>query len=112
MKRYLETLHTKPDHHKKRFALVISALITALIFSLWSLSTFGPGGFLSKTADDRGAQTARKEVSPFQSLTSAVSASFDQIFGNVDKLKEGVRQVDLESDYSDMKNSVLEVYGQ
>ncbi len=36
MRKYLSELHTKPRHHKRRFALLTSAVITLAIFAVWS----------------------------------------------------------------------------
>jgi len=110
MKRYLETLHTRPDHHKKRFALFVSFAVTMLIFSLWGLVNFGQGGLMSSSAAK--IVVVDKEVSPLQSLTSSVSASLGEIFDSFGKLKSEVESVNLESDYTEMKNNVFEVYGQ
>jgi hypothetical protein len=37
MKKYLSELHTKPHHHKKRFALLASGIVTLSIFAVWSV---------------------------------------------------------------------------
>ncbi len=41
MKDYLKEIHTKPHHHKKRFAFLVSGSTTLLIFAVWSLVRFG-----------------------------------------------------------------------
>ena len=41
MKAYLKELRGKPDHHKQRFALLVSGSVTAFIFVIWSVVKFG-----------------------------------------------------------------------
>lgn len=41
MRKYLSELHTKPRHHKKRFAMIVSGVVTLAIFSIWSSVKFG-----------------------------------------------------------------------
>ncbi len=85
MKRYLATLHTKSDHHKRRFALLASGSVTLLIFGIWSLATFGMNGaVVAKT---------EQEVSPFQSLQMNLAASFEVLGNNFKELKDGALNI-------------------
>ena len=93
MKKYLAELHTKPDHHKKRFALLASGAFTLVILGVWSLVTFG--GDDVTLAD--GEMPAKVEVSPFQSLIGGVIASFKSLNGDYDELKQGLEVVNFEA---------------
>lgn len=89
MENFLERLHKKPDHHKKRFALLASSTITLFIFALWSLATFGINreSVITKT---------ETEVGPLESFRSSLASSFEA----------------LRSSLEDLKNGTLEIYGQ
>lgn len=110
MRKYLATLHKRPEHHKKRFALLVSGVFTLFIFSIWTLVTFGEGGVLAREKGEK--EEASAEVGPFESFKNNVATSVEGIFGNFGKLKDGLETVDIESDYTEMRNNVLEVYGQ
>ncbi|MDO8565259.1 MAG: hypothetical protein Q7R67_01380 [bacterium] len=88
MRHYLSTLHARPDHHKKRFALLTSLGFTLIILSIWSLTTF------NRPAEVVDAQRPQ-EVSPFQSLLGGVGASFQAIFSNFSELKQGLEVVNF-----------------
>lgn len=79
MRHYLATLHTKPDHHKKRFAFLVSAGVTLTMFTVWSLVTFGTGGTLAQNdpSTTLGASNSQIEVSPFESFREGLASSFD-----------------------------------
>ena len=81
MKKYLAELHTKPDHHKKRFAFIVSGIVTLFIFSFWTMATFGPEG---RIANNKVEET--KESNPFEALKSNVSSSFSNILTNFELL--------------------------
>jgi len=102
MDRFIANLHKRPDHHKRRFALLVSSIVTLFIFSAWSLVNFGTTGEVTKQ---------EKEVSPFESLRAAVGSSLEgmgKIFG---EFKTGLQSVDLESEYKEMRSNTLEIYG-
>ena len=54
----------------------------------------------------------KNEVSPFQSLRMALATSFEALKDSVDELKAGFKAVDLETEYKDMREKALDVYGQ
>lgn len=111
MKKYLAELHTKPPHHKKRFAFAVSGLVTLIIFSFWTLATFGTGGTLAQNNEVEKASP--NEVSPFQSIKMGAAASIEGIKSTFSGLKNGLSEaVDLEADYTEMKDGVLNTYGQ
>lgn len=110
MRKYLATLHQRSHEHKKRFALLASGGFTLLIFSFWSVATFGTGGTLAQNNIE--VQRAHEEVGPLESIGSTMSASVGAILENFGLLKSEVNKVNLESDYTEMRNNVLEVYGQ
>lgn len=71
MRKYLATLHTKPDHHKKRFAFLVSGGVTLFLFMIWTLVTFGEGGTLAQTVEENN----NNEVSPFESISAGAGES-------------------------------------
>ena len=80
MKKYLSTLHTRSENHKKRFAFLVSGGFTLMIFSLWSLATFGTGGTLEQgrevVAQKQETKEEVKEVSPLSSLKGGIATGF------------------------------------
>lgn len=111
MKRYLSTLHERPESHRKRFALFVSSSLTLLIFALWSLATFGPESAVANNS--AGAANATKEVSPLQSLGEDISSVFRGFSESFNDAKEVFDDsVDLQTGYDDMKSGVLNTYGQ
>ena len=116
MRKYLAELHNKPDHHKRRFAFLASSTVTLFIFAIWSMATFGfntsiLGGNESQTASIASAKI-EEEVSPFQSIRMNIADSLDAIKNGWGELKEGLEAVDLETEYQEMREDALDVYGQ
>lgn len=88
MRHYLATLHKRPDHHKRRFALLASGSITVLIFVAWALVTFGNGGTLAENNND--PERANPEIGPIDSLRAGASESLDALGNSFKDLKSGV----------------------
>ena len=115
MIKYLDTLHQKPDHHKKRFALLASATITLFIFEIWSMVTFGiNGGILARNKNTSTVpeEVAKIEISPLQSLRMNLSSSLEAFITSFNELKNGMKAVDFETEYQDMRGKTLDIYGQ
>ncbi len=87
MDKYLTKLYKKPDHHKKRFALLTSGVVTLFIFGVWSLATFGVGDISEATIAEKN------EVSPFESLRTNLAASLEGIRDSFEELKDGALDV-------------------
>jgi hypothetical protein len=115
MKKYFSQLHEKPDHHKKRFALLLSSTITLFIFGVWSLVIFGPSGSIMGNRDGSAiAVTRDREVSPFQSFRLTLAASFEAFANNFRELKSGLEAVDFEENYREMEETEgnpFDIYG-
>ena len=117
MRHYLSTLQTKPDHHKRWFAFLSSSTITLLIFGIWSLTTFGINSVNTKVVAESGSSPtvstqSEAEVSPFESLRMNLSTSFEAFRNNFGALKSGLKSVDIEAEYKEMRDSALDVYGE
>ena len=107
MRRYLATLHKRPHHHKKRFALLASGGFTLLVFGIWALVNFGT---TPATQVEVYGGAKEEQASPFGSLYRGLGASFEALRGSVSELKSGLEVVDFESGYEEMKNNSLNVY--
>ncbi len=114
MKRYFAELHQKPDHHKKRFALLASGSVTLFIFGVWSLATFGMSGgeIIGSSHSPTPPVTVENEVSPFQSLRMSLASAMEALQGSFQELKSGLEAVDFEAEYTEMRDSTLNLYGQ
>ena len=89
MRRYLETIHTKPDAHKKRFALLVSLSATILIFGIWFTATFDSEVRQVTTGDNEQVD----EVSSLESLKASVGSVLRVLRTDVDDLESGLETV-------------------
>ena len=105
MRKYLSTLHTRPEHHKRRFALLTSSIVTLFIFTIWSFVNFGT------TGEVVAENSQENEVSPFESLRSNIASSFAAIGESFSQLKSGFNSPDLEKGYEELKGGALDTYG-
>ena len=116
MRKYLAQLHKKPDHHKKQFAFLVSGTITLFIFGVWSLATFGMNDGVIVKNDTSSTGTISKmtesEVTPFQSFRSNLASSLDALKINFGELKRSFETMNLETEYKEMKDGALNIYGQ
>lgn len=111
MHKYLSTLHEKPEHHKKRFAFLVSGGVTLSIFAIWAVANFGPNGTLVRSAEVREEKT--EEVSPLDSLKRGFSSGLSGIGNTFSGLKASLSgSAKLESETESMKGGVFNVYGQ
>lgn len=106
MRRYLSTLHKQSPHHRKRFALLASSTVTLLIFGVWSLATFGMGNISERTI------VQENEISPFQSLRMNLATSLEALQNSFEELKAGLKAINFEAEYKEMRNGALDIYGQ
>lgn len=114
MRQYLSTLHRRPTHHKRRFALLTSSVITLFIFGVWSMVNFGTGstGVMGSNNISSDSIAVANEVSPLQSLRMNLAASLEALKGSFAELKTGFGAVDLEAGYQEMRDKALDIYGQ
>ena len=122
MRKYFATLHTKPDHHKRRFAFLASSAITLSIFGIWSLVTFGIvntekesaiAGIRSSTVALSEVAKPKKEteVSPFQSLRMNLAASLEAFKRGLGEMGTAFEAIDFESEYKELRDGALDAYG-
>jgi len=78
---YLENLKARPEHIRRRFALLGSLGITAVIFMFW-LASFSSLGIKSG-AQNAVASAAAKVSTPSQSLVAGVGAFAGDIWSMI-----------------------------
>jgi hypothetical protein len=83
MRHYIATLHKRPDHHKRRFALLVAAGVSLFIFAIWSMVTFGEGGIM---AQSEKPVRAHEEVSPLTSIKQNVAETIGGVKGSLESL--------------------------
>jgi hypothetical protein len=98
MRKYLKELHKKPEHHKKRFALLVSGTTTLLIFTIWCVAKFGTFSG-NVAADTEVKDTASSAVSPLESIRASASDAFSTLGTEFDKAKQGLESVDVNNNY-------------
>lgn len=81
MKRYLSQIHTKPEAHKKRFALLVSGGFTLLIFAIWSVVMFGGEAQVAKEAAGpvNLAAVSQSGITPFENLLEGIRDAWGSI---------------------------------
>jgi len=81
MKKYLSELHTKPHHHKKRFALAVSGSVTLLIFAVWAVVRFGDVPQIAKENSGPVNLAATVESSGFEQIIDGIESSWQSLTG-------------------------------
>jgi hypothetical protein len=109
MRKYFATLHTRPDHHKKRFALLVSGTTTLAIFAVWTLVRFGTGTPVDPVVATAPVveDTSASAGSPLQTLRASASDAWSVLSGGIDKAKEGLQAVDLQNSYTEVRNGAI-----
>lgn len=90
MRNYIENLKERPDHHKRRFALLVSGTFTLAIFAIWTLTTFSPNESVVATEN----KVKVEERGPLSSLTSSFATVFQAVKGDINTLKSLLPQDD------------------
>lgn len=113
MNRFFAELYKKPDHHKKLFALLASGTITLFIFGAWSLTFFGTSSNnIAKVDNTRGSIKANQEISPIESIGINLANSLEAIKNSWGLLKSSFENKDFDTEYTNMKDNVFDIYGQ
>lgn len=118
MKRYIQTIHTRSDAHKKRFAFGVSSGFTILLFTFWFLARFGvPGNDIVAEQDtlprasDRIAVTPGRAIentaTPFDTIGSGVASAYAAFKVRFGEAKKALEAVDIEAEYQEMKSGAL-----
>lgn len=109
MRKYLSELYKKPDHHKNRFALLVSGAVTLFIFGIWSLTLFGNS---AQVADANLTHDPNEEVSPFESIRINLGTSLQAFKNNFSDIQNNLNTIDFESEYEEMRDGALNTYEQ
>jgi hypothetical protein len=107
MYQYIEQLRNKPDHHKRRVALLASGAITGLIFFAW-LSVILPSNTSQIVADSSQSQGVSEadNNTPIETLKRSTAQVFDAIKVLFQKTATSASNVNLEDNYTKMKTQV------
>lgn len=105
MRTYLASLPDKSDKHKKRFAFAVSGGVTLMIFSFWSLSTFG-------VAEKRPIAREAEETSPFETVESNLATPWEAIKSQFSNLGESLESLGgVKDEYKNIRQDALNSYG-
>lgn len=124
MRSYVQTIHTKSDAQKKRFAFFVSAGCTLAIFSVWSLVRVGYSTSTAGTTPQQAALVVAtdnlgtrdtaplgntKMVTPFENLLSGIRESFGGMKSAVSDAGAKVSSLgdNLQNEYTDARNTTL-----
>jgi len=80
----LQTLRQKPEHQKRKIAVVTSIVITAIIFVFWISSTIHSFSVLDA---EPGEVTVAPE-SPFSVVKDNVASVYESVSGDMSRIKE------------------------
>ena len=120
MRKYLATIHTRSDKHKKRFAFVSSAAVTLIIFGVWSAIEFKPQDIVASNNQLIPTQVAGASAalqgglqtdpeSPFEALKGGFQNIFSALKQGVDQTKTTIQSVDVNQQYQAVRNEALPV---
>jgi len=109
MRRYLATLHKRPDHHKKNFALAVSGGVTLSMFAIWLFVNFGQTA--SPQLAQANAHQAVHEMGPLESLGASLGSSWGALKESFGSLTESFGGVDVKGGYEELKTKTLDQYG-
>jgi hypothetical protein len=114
MRKYLASLHSRPDHHKKNFALLVSGGFTAFIFLIWVL--------VNSNVPTENAQVAEGQDEVPTPLASvgygmkgafgAIGESIGAMFGGSDEPDPEIENVNGSTANTQMKTRAIEIYGE
>lgn len=109
IKDYLKTLHTRPDHHKQRFSLLIAGSFTLLIFSVWYTVHYGSRTVIAEAP----IEEIENEAQPLDTFRASAIESWNLMTAQFEKAKQGLESVNLEDSYTQVRNEALNnQYGQ
>jgi hypothetical protein len=93
MRKYLATLHQRPDHHKRRFALLTSGVVTLSIFIIWSLVRFG--SMTSSNVADSQPNTAAvaTSITPLQAIGSSIATAWASITSEFSSANSAIKSI-------------------
>lgn len=100
--RYLNHIKSRPEHHRRRYAIGISALITAAISIVW-LSVILPQSSSQIIAKNEAVAKPVGDT-PVVTLKRGVAQAFESIQGIFKGVSD--KSVNLQSEYDKMKNQV------
>lgn len=85
----LQTLRRKPEHQKRKIAVVTSLLITVLIFVVWLSTTIHSFSILNAEPDESGEISIAPE-SPFSLVKDNVASAYESITRDAGKIKDQI----------------------
>jgi hypothetical protein len=83
----LHNLRQKPEHQKRKIAVVTSILVTAIIFVVWLSSTIHSFSVLNAEPGESGEITQVPE-SPFSIVKENIASAYESISKDVGKVKD------------------------
>lgn len=102
MRKIIERLKERPEHHRRRVTFATSAGFTALVFVVWA-SVILPSGIKSTVAK---SETKRDAESPIGTLRTSVASVYEATKDLFNQVDEQSRAVDLEARYEEIKMQV------
>jgi hypothetical protein len=118
MEKFLNDLRNKPNSHKKRFAFFTSSSVTALIFMIWAISSFGlPQGnvqlatSVQTKVSYKAEETKKDSPTPFENLREGIVGAAVAAGPYLKEAGDSIVHTDLETSYQEMRKSAFEKYG-
>lgn len=100
---YLESLRTRPDEYKRRFAYAASSIVTALVFAVWVWATFfrvpNQAEHIQATQSQEAAAVGATGAKSGTSATSTTSSwqEIESVMGRIKKtFNDGISQISIE----------------
>lgn len=114
MRKYFSSLSSRPDHHKKRFALFVSAGFTLILFVFWSVISFGTVGGITQNSDEtvvRVSSESENEASPLESFRSNLASGISSLKNSLGEIGSIIRNVNLGAGYEELRSEALDNNG-
>jgi len=95
MKKYISEIHTKSPEHKKKFALMVSASITLIIFGVWAFVKFND--LTNRPVVTENNRPLVEEITPISNITDGIANSLEAIKTTATDLKNSVNQASFQN---------------
>ncbi|TAK58204.1 hypothetical protein EPO17_00095 [Patescibacteria group bacterium] len=83
----LQTLRQKPEHQKRKIAVVTSLFITAVIFVVWLSTTIHSFSILDAESSESGEMSKVPE-SPFALIKQNVASVYESVTNDIVQVRE------------------------
>jgi predicted metalloprotease len=104
MRKLVEKLKDKPEHHRRRVTFAVSAGLTSLVFVVW-VSVILPQG-LDSVSVAQDTPSKKQAQTPFGTLSASMAQVYEAAKSLVNDSSVSVENIDLEAEFEKIKAQV------